>query len=139
MKLTRVDFLKCCGSTKWADGMAAGGQADEVFRTLEASDWLEAFRAHPRIGERKASGWAAQEQSGASIATEDIFAELADWNQRYFEKFGYIFIVFATGKGAGEMLAILQSRMSNSPEDELHAAAREQTKITRLRLERLLA
>ncbi len=137
MNPTREDFLRCCGSAKWADRMVAGGEADAVFKTLEASDWLEAFQAHPRIGEREASGWAAQEQSGASSATADTYSALADWNQRYFEKFGYIFIVFATGKSADEMLALLQSRMSNSPDDELREAAREQMKITKLRLERL--
>ena len=150
-------FLTCCGSTRWAREMAARrpfrgpadvhAAADAVWWALEPADWDEAFRAHPRIGERKAAlsqgaqaaAWSAQEQAGAAGAGEDAAAALAEGNRAYEARFGRIYIVCATGKTAEEMLAILRARLANDPETELRTAAAEQAKITRLRLEKLLA
>jgi len=119
--------------------------ADEVWAGLERKDWLEAFAAHPRIGDvdslRKkfatTSAWCESEQSGTASAAEEVLRRLAEGNRDYEAKFGYIFIVCATGKTAEEMLAILRSRLPNDPETELGLAAAEQAKITRLRLEKL--
>lgn len=150
-------FLACCGSTRWAHAMEARrpfgdahdvtATADEVWFGLDAEDWLEAFRAHPRIGERKAAqaqgaqaaSWSAQEQSGAAGAGEDVATALADGNRAYEARFGHIYIVCATGKTAEEMLAILRERLAHDPATELRAAAGEQARITRLRVEKLLA
>ena len=107
---------------------------------------LEAFRAHPQIGQRQPAAhssaqtqaWSAQEQSGISLAGVGATMQLEEANQEYLAKFGHIFIVCANGKSAGEMLTILRSRLSNSPEREIRVAAEEQNKITRLRLEKLL-
>ncbi|MDQ6700116.1 MAG: 2-oxo-4-hydroxy-4-carboxy-5-ureidoimidazoline decarboxylase [Acidobacteriota bacterium] len=138
-------FLKCCGSTEWARQMAAvEGEnlfdaAARIWWSLEPADWLEAFAAHPKIGENSESKWSQQEQAGASGASNEILAELRDANRAYAQKFGYIFIVCATGKTAEEMLALLTQRMDNDPEAELRIAAAEQLRITHLRLEKLLA
>jgi OHCU decarboxylase len=121
--------------------------ADRVWWSLTAEDWLEAFRAHPRIGERKAqteqgqraAAWSAQEQAGASSAGADVSARIAEGNRVYEQRFGHIYIVKATGKTADQMLAILRERLANDAETELRVAAGEQAKITRLRLEKLLA
>ena len=86
-----------------------------IWRNLERADWLEAFSHHPQIGDKPASGseshrqWAAGEQAGARAAAEDVKTRLARGNRAYFEKFGYIYIVCATGKTAEGMLAILES------------------------------
>ena len=150
-------FLTCCGSTRWAREMGRrrpyGSQAEvhetaaAVWFALDPEDWDEAFRAHPRIGERKpapsqsaqAAAWSAQEQAGAAQAGDDLAAALADGNRAYEERFGRIYIVCASGKTAKEMLAILRARLANDPATELRAAAAEQAKITGLRLEKLLA
>jgi OHCU decarboxylase len=121
--------------------------ADEVWWSLDAEDWHEAFRAHPRIGETKAqarqtaraSAWSAQEQSGAARADDGVTAALAEGNRAYEARFGHIYIVCATGKTAPEMLDILRARLAHDAETELRVAAGEQAKITRLRLEKLLA
>jgi len=152
-----AEFLKCCGSRAWADAMAAGrpyatreelfGRADEVSSSLTNDDWLEAFRAHPKIGEKKAvtaqtqqeQSWSSQEQSAMHSASTDTLARLARGNQDYEAKFGFIFIVCASGKSSDEMLAILKDRLGNDAQTELKAAAQEQQKITRLRLEKLLS
>jgi len=113
---------------------------------LDREDWLEAFRSHPQIGERKAKAeissqaqsWSGQEQSGVANSTSTVLDELASLNAEYEKKFGYIFIVCATGKSSEEMLEILKSRIGNDPESELPIAATEQTKITELRLLKLL-
>ena len=113
---------------------------------LAESDWQEAFTHHPQIGDRESlkkkfastAGWAGNEQSGTATATEDVLDELAEYNHQYREKFGYIFIVCATGKTALEMLTMLKQRIENSRETEILIAAGEQAKITRLRLEKLL-
>jgi OHCU decarboxylase len=120
--------------------------ADAMWWSTQPSDWLEAFRSHPKIGEQKAEqatsvqaqGWAEQEQAGTRTAAQDILSALADGNRDYELKFGYIFIVCATGKSSAEMLAILRDRLNNDSETELRVAAEEQRKITQLRLNKLV-
>lgn len=152
-----ADFLSCCGSKKWARLMTQArpfasvnhllGQAEEIWRSLDAQDWLEAFAAHPKIGERRAAPkqstqsaqWSQSEQSGVNAASVDVRENLAEANRLYEEKFGYIFIVCATGKSADEMLEICRQRLGNDTNAELRIAADEQRKITEIRLKKLLA
>jgi OHCU decarboxylase len=151
-----TEFLKCCGSTRWARAMASArpfaseeqlfAEADRISSSLKDEDWLEAFRAHPKIGEKKAAApqspqaqnWSAEEQSGVGAASADTMFQLAERNREYKDRFGFIFIVCASGKSSDEMLAILNSRIDNDPRTELRIAGEEQRKITRLRLEKLL-
>jgi len=125
-------------------------EADRVWRSLSREDWLEAFAAHPPIGAAgtgpadlhpppKHVAWSQQEQDGTRGASPETLANLADANRDYEERFGHIFIVCASGRNAAEMLALAQARLANDPETELAIAAEEQRKITRLRLEKLLA
>jgi 2-oxo-4-hydroxy-4-carboxy-5-ureidoimidazoline decarboxylase len=133
-----------CGSTAWVDRMLArrpfGSRealldaARAEWFALEPGEWLEAFSHHPKIGERTADRMAATEQAGVNDATQDILTALADANRSYEAKFGYIFIVCATGKTAVEMLALLRERLPNNPASEIRIAADEQAKITALRL-----
>jgi len=109
-------------------------------------DWKEAFAHHPKIGDinslmkkfANTAAWASGEQSGVNTATDEIIKLLSEGNRLYEEKFGYIFIVCATGKSAIEMLNLLNERLKNNPEEEIQIAADEQTKITKLRIEKLL-
>jgi OHCU decarboxylase len=125
---------------------ALSRRADEVWRGLASTDWDEAFRAHPRIGEQKAAGhqstvakgWSSAEQEKVSAAGQAVKDELAAVNRAYEERFGRIYIVCATGKTAEEMLAIAKERMKNDPETELRRAADEQARITALRLAKLV-
>ncbi|MCM3869704.1 MAG: 2-oxo-4-hydroxy-4-carboxy-5-ureidoimidazoline decarboxylase [Pyrinomonadaceae bacterium] len=151
-----AEFAKCCGSTNWARRMAAECPfansdelitiADRIWWSLAPADWLEAFASHPKIGENNAARataaevqrWAAQEQSGAHDAAQETVNSLAELNREYEKKFGYIYIVCATGKSSEEMLAILRERLPNDAETELRTAAREQSRITKLRLWKLL-
>jgi len=112
--------------------------ADDIWRSLEPADWLEAFGAHPRIGERTADRQASQEQSGAAAADAVVSARLLQGNRDYEARFGYIFIICAQGRSAEEMLEALERRLRNTAAEELPIAAAEQAKITRLRLNRLL-
>jgi len=148
-------LMDCCGSTRWAASVASQRPyataealhkaADAVWWNLARADWLEAFSHHPQIGDKLATGpesarqWAEGEQAGARGATEDVKARLARANRAYFEKFGYIYIVCATGKTAEGMLAILNQRLQNDLASELSIAAEQQRMITRIRLEKLLA
>jgi 2-oxo-4-hydroxy-4-carboxy-5-ureidoimidazoline decarboxylase len=145
----------CCGSTRWVEGMmkqrpfgsqsALNAWAQLVWDGLSRPDWLEAFSHHPKIGDRAAlrAKFAAtrhlseQEQSGVDSASDDVLDALAAGNRDYEQKFGYIFIVCATGKGAGEMLALLRERLQNTPEHEIAVARAEQLKIMWIRLSRL--
>lgn len=137
------------GLRPFADETALFASAADVWNALGAEDWLEAFRAHPRIGDRmerageaepapRAGRWSAAEQSGASAAGVDEREDLRSLNDEYERRFGRTFIVCATGKSAGEMLALLQARMGNDPETELQMAAAEQQAITAIRLRKLL-
>ena len=142
-------FLRCCGSRRWARAMAEArpfdslvgmiGAGDERWLALAPDDWLEAFAAHPQIGEQKAlSTWSSEEQAGAASAAAGERARLASLNAAYRARFGYIFIVCATGRSAAEMLTMLEQRLSNDPAIELRIAAEEQRRITGLRLARLM-
>ena len=156
----QAELLKCCGSTNWARRMArqrpspSGADAmrrlldsaDRVWWDLGREDWLEAFSRHPKIGEKAAAKdasaetrrWSEEEQSGTRSAREQVLAALAKANRAYEQRFGYIFIVCATGKSSEEMLALLQQRLQNDPAAELRMAAEEQRRITHLRLQKLL-
>ena len=118
--------------------------AEEKWYECNPDDWKEAFTHHPRIGDISAlrqkfsnDHFAGAEQSSVTTASDDTLKILAERNREYEEKFGYIFIVCATGKSADEMLEILNSRINNSPEEEIKNAMDEQSKITKLRLEKL--
>ncbi|HUP49360.1 MAG TPA: allantoicase [Thermoanaerobaculia bacterium] len=139
----------CCASPAWAEALASKRpfrswdelveKGDAIWSRLPPDDWLEAFRAHPRIGERKGAGrWAAEEQSGTRGAPEETMRRLAKGNRAYEEKFGHVYLVCATGRTADEMLANLTERMGNDAKTELRVAAEEQRRITRLRLEKLV-
>jgi 2-oxo-4-hydroxy-4-carboxy-5-ureidoimidazoline decarboxylase len=120
--------------------------AEEQWYLCSEQDWKEAFAHHPKIGDAESlkkkfastAHWASEEQGGVNTASPQTIEALAKGNQEYEKKFGYIFIIYATGKSAEEMLAILQSRLQNNPEVEIEVAADEQNKITKLRLEKLL-
>lgn len=147
-------LMDCCGSPRWAASVASHRPyasvealhkaADSAWWKLERADWLEAFSHHPQIGDKPASGsesarkWATGEQAGTRAATEDVKVRLARANRAYFEKFGYIYIVCATGKTAEGMLAILNQRLQNDLPSELSVAAEQQRLITRIRLDKLL-
>lgn len=146
----------CCGSSQWIQDMMACRPfknkkqllqaAREIWDRLPPSSWLEAFAHHPQIGDldslRKkfasTSHWAEQEQSGTGAADEQTLKALAAGNRQYLQKFGYIFIICATGKSATQMLDALNKRISNNLDDEIRIAAREQAEITHLRLNKLL-
>jgi OHCU decarboxylase len=142
-----AQLLSCCGSRAWARCMAAArpfadstavlDRADAVWSQLTAQDWLEAFRAHPRIGDAGALRL-EPEQSGARSAGDSLLAALAEGNRLYEARFGHIFLIRAAGRDAAEMLANLHARLGNDPATELRVAAEQQREITRLRLERLL-
>lgn len=162
----REALWRCNGAAAWIDGMvrlfpmsdkdALMEAATRVWYSCTEADWREAFAHHPKIGDlgslkkkfsetgQLATGpatpeeWAAGEQSGVRAAPEDILIALAAGNDAYEQKFGYIFIVYATGKSAGEMLDLLRTRLENDPDTEIHIAMGEQDKITRIRLEKLL-
>ena len=152
----RVELERCCGARQWAERMlrarpyvdraALFAVAEREFWALGEAGWREAFSHHPRIGDHglalskfaRTAAWAAEEQSGAADASNTIKAGLAEANRVYEKRFGYVFIVCATGKTAEEMFGLLTARLENAPESELAIAANEQLEITKLRLEKLL-
>ncbi len=146
----------CCGARRWVDAMVAARPfktperarelADRVWDGLDRDDWLEAFDHHPRIGEQKAvvaqdakgAAFSSKEQSRVTNAGAAIKDQLAKVNAEYERRFGYIYIVCASGRSPEELLAIAKQRMQNDPKTELRVAAEEQRRIMQLRLEKLL-
>ena len=147
---------KCCASKVWVAEMLRRrpySDRSELFQTAETiwtklseNDWKEAFLAHPKIGDvqslrkkfENTTGWAQSEQAGVKQAPEKLLVELSELNTKYEKKFGFIFIICATGKSAHEMLEAIKARIKNNLETELKNAAVEQLKITKIRLEKLL-
>jgi 2-oxo-4-hydroxy-4-carboxy-5-ureidoimidazoline decarboxylase len=151
------EIFKCCGATNWAHAVVAKRpystvallkeSSDAIWNACGTEDFLEAFTHHPKIGDKKSlekkfastSSWASNEQSGVDSANDKVLDELAKGNTDYENKFGYIFIVCASGKSAEEMLQLLQERLPNSPEQEIVVAAGEQNKITHIRIDKLFS
>ena len=141
----------CNGSSHWVELMSAQfpmpdkvtllAAAEEHWRACSPADGLEAFSHHPRIGDLASlkQKWAGGEQASITHAQLDTLEASAAGNSEYEVRFGYIFIVNATGKSAAEMLELLRKRLHNTPEDEIHIAMAEQGKITIIRLEKLLS
>jgi len=150
------EILPCCGSRAWANAIVARrplsneqslfAASDEIWRALTESDWLEAFRSHPRIGESQAVqavsprslAWSEREQQSIADAGDMTKIALAEGNHEYERRFHRIFIVCATGKSPVEILKILQRRLKNDGHTELQEAAEEQRQITQLRLQKWL-
>jgi OHCU decarboxylase len=149
----RDELLECCGSRRWAEAMASLRPfesvqaiivaAHQTWCSLQESDWLQAFAAHPRIGERgigaQRKGWSAEEQRGMEAARSETALQMSRLNEAYYQRFGWTFIICATGKAAEEMRAALEQRLASDAETELRIAAGEQEKITELRIQKLLS
>lgn len=153
----RMAFTKCCGAHNWVDRMVALqpfktvesllSTSENVWNKCNETDWLEAFTHHPKIGDvtsleekyNNTKDWASDEQKSVDSASKEVILKLSKLNAVYEEKFGFIFIVCATGKPVGEMLELLEARLDNTDEDELKIAMVEQHKITVLRLKKLLS
>lgn len=151
----REEFRKCCGATWWSDRMARArpfasaeelvASADRFFDTMPRDVWLDAFASHPKIGDldslrmRLAGNkqWSSGEQAGIASTDEETLLELSAGNQAYENRFGYTFIICATGLSAAEMLSSLTERLQNDSAAEFLIASEEQRKITHLRLEKL--
>lgn len=151
------ELFKCCGSSSWVKYLSKKipfesveqlkNKSDKIWFSLDEKDWLEAFTHHPKIGDIKSlekkfvstKEWASNEQSGVNTATQNVLTELKELNDEYERKFGYIFIVCATGKSAEEMLSILKQRLTNDLPEEIKIAAKEQNKITHLRIDKLFS
>jgi OHCU decarboxylase len=150
------DMIACCGAPRWAAAMVerrpfvSAGElsavADHLWSTMDEPDWLTAFACHPRIGERtnahatiESSAWSQQEQASTANASESALKRLATLNALYEERFGFTYIVCATGKSADDMLAILKRRIANERDAELREAAEQQRQIMQIRLGKWLA
>jgi 2-oxo-4-hydroxy-4-carboxy-5-ureidoimidazoline decarboxylase len=149
-------FETCCGAANWVEKMNQNRpfqnkddlyqKAESIWYSLSSKDWLEAFTHHPKIGNidslrkkfHNTKSISEDEQSGINDDAESTLKDLAESNQLYQDKFGFIFIICATGKSAGEMLALIKTRLNNNANAEMLNAAEEQNKITQLRLEKLL-
>jgi OHCU decarboxylase len=141
----------CLANRTWAARVAAGRPFEHVESLLAMADiasaefsereWMDAFAAHPRIGERGGDAPATSdgEQRRVMHASHETLAALDAENRRYEERFGHVFLIAASGRGAEEILGELRRRMSNDPVTELQEAAREQRRIARLRLEKVLS
>jgi 2-oxo-4-hydroxy-4-carboxy-5-ureidoimidazoline decarboxylase len=146
-------FLKICHSKRWAESVnkqAPFNNVEDLFKTMtelwqsiEEPDLIEAISAHPRIGDinllkTKFSEQANKEQGQVALASDELIAELYNLNQQYFERFGFIFLICASGKSPEYMCRELKNRLNNSRKDELEIAQTEQNKISLLRIKQLL-
>jgi 2-oxo-4-hydroxy-4-carboxy-5-ureidoimidazoline decarboxylase len=147
-ELAAVALESCCGARAWVEQMLAlrpysssdalYAAAERVWLGLTVEQQLEAFAHHPRIGDR-VGGLSGQEQAGVASAGSQLLAALHAGNLAYEVRFGFVFLVCATGKSADEMLALLTERLTHDRDTELRVAAAEHAKITRLRLAGLVS
>src|SRR5215469_7694806 len=140
-------LLSCCAAPGWARRVAAGrpyatvddllAAADAAWAAREPGDLEAAMAGHPRIGERRLTGWSRQEQSGVR-SDDQTAAALREANVAYEDRFGHVFLICATGRGPGDILAELDRRMANDPDTERAVAAAEIGKINEIRLRKLV-
>jgi OHCU decarboxylase len=150
-----ASMLACCAARRWAQAMIAARPfadaeslteaADAIWMTMGEADWMEAFSAHPRIGEgatkhasAQSLAWSRGEQSSTVMAPNQVMIDLAEGNAKYEERFGFTYIVCATGKTAEEMLSILRRRLNSERRTELREAAEQQRQILQIRLRKWL-
>ena len=151
-----TQFKLCCGASNWVRIMENNRpfdstdnlfqKAESIWFSLSTDDWLEAFIHHPKIGNidslwnkfHNTKSLSENEQFGVNDASENTLIKLAKLNQLYEDKYGFIFIVCATGKSSKEMLALIKKRLENNPETEMQNAVIEQNKITQIRLQKIL-
>ena len=142
-------LLGVCSSPTWARRVLAGApfrsagalldRADRVLTELPEAEIDAALDGHPRIGATADNASSAREQAAVITADQSVKAELAAKNCEYDHKFGYVYLVCASGRSAEELLDILTDRLRNDPETERRVMRSELAKINRLRLERLLS
>lgn len=168
-----AQLLTFCASRAWAVTLISNWtysgeenflrEAEAVWFSLSESDWLEAFAAHPRIGEKKLvaeegetqerapfmaqshrdmseflAASAAEQSTTQQTLDQEIAEALIAGNHTYEQRFGFRYIVFASGRTAPELLAVLNQRLTHTREEELQVAAREQHRITTLRMAKWL-
>ena len=144
-EVARAQLRVCCGASRWIEQMmarrrfgsrdAALRAARDIWFALTPDDWREAFRHHPAIGARvEAGSISARDQAGVTGSSDEMRAALLEGNREYEARFGYIFLVCASGKSAEEMLALLRARLENDPDREIRIAAEEHANICDLRL-----
>lgn len=141
-------LLACCTSERWIHNVTAGrpygsvseilARSDESVAGLDRRDLEQALVGHPRIGARSAAGPSGREQAGVQGADQATLRALAEGNEAYERRFGHIYLVCATGRSAGELLALLRERLGHDPGAEWGIVRRELGKINRIRLQRLL-
>lgn len=144
-------LLLACQSRRWAERVGAARpftneqhllhEADRVWQELDPADWLEALHGHPRIGEDGGSSqeFSTAEQAGMADADQSVRAAIAEGNRVYEARFGHVFLISAAGRSPQDILANLQARLNNDATLEVQIAAQEHRRITRLRLQQLLA
>ena len=145
-------LFEVCSSTIWARRLVAGSpfrdaealydRADRVLAELPDAEIDAALDGHPRIGASVSAAHSpssAREQARVADAGDAVKAALAEKNREYEDRFGYVYLVCASGRSADELLAILTDRLDNDPETERRVMRSELAKINRLRLERLLS
>lgn len=151
-----AELNKCCGSARWAESTLKMRPfekledllfaSDKAWSSCTVNDQLEAFSHHPKIGDVKSlqekfattKHWAGKEQSGVAEASTKVIERLAELNTLYEDRFGFIFIICASGQTANAMLAALEQRVQNNYDEELRIAAAEQHKITDIRLKKMI-
>jgi 2-oxo-4-hydroxy-4-carboxy-5-ureidoimidazoline decarboxylase len=148
-----AELLACCGSARWVRGMLAGrpypdrqalvAAGEAAIAGLQWADIIAALSAHPRIGEAaagpdRAATWSRAEQAGVAHSEASTRDELALANQAYEDRFGHIFLIFASGRTDAELLDAARARLANDPSTERRVVREELRKITALRLRRLV-
>ncbi len=151
----RATFKAVCHADRWVEAMLEGlpydspeqlrDHASKAWAQCERADWRQALDGHPRIGQKAkgndlASRWSRTEQSQAGQdQDESVKAELADVQEAYYQKFGFIFLIFASGRSSAEILEVARERIQHSEDQEWPIVSQELAKIIDLRLERHLA
>jgi 2-oxo-4-hydroxy-4-carboxy-5-ureidoimidazoline decarboxylase len=141
-------LLVCCTSERWIHNVASGrpygsvseilARSDESVARLDRADLEQALAGHPRIGAGSVAGSSRQEQAGVQGADQATLRALVEGNEAYEQRFGHVYLVCATGRGAGELLALLRERLGHDPGTEWGIVRRELGKINRIRLRQLL-
>jgi len=141
----RRALLACCAAPRWAGEVAAGRpyrSAEALHAAADAAltdtDVADGLAGHARIGERTGDLRSQREQRGVAGAPAEVLDALAEGNRAYERRFGHVYLVCASGRGASELLGLLRGRLGNDPATERGVVRAELAAINRIRLDRLL-
>ncbi len=129
----------------FADLDALSGAMAQAVRGASDEQRMALLTAHPELAGRDAKAGnltqaSSEEQAGAGLVdlAPDELAHVAQFNEAYYAKFGFPFIIAVRHHTKSTIMQAMRARLENDRDAELRTALEQVDEIGRLRLEKLI-